>query len=319
MGRFAIWILALLGASAPPPSPGPPVAATVAPGSAAAPGATAQGAPATPAAAAWRVLEPGLDFGEFRSTRARGGDGMVRVVRVDPARFRLLLLNASSAGEGRPHSAREWADRHSLVASINASMYQTDLRSSVSLMRTPGHVNNPRLTHDQAVLAFDRTDPHVPLVQIIDRECQDFEALSRAYGTLVQSIRMVSCSGRNVWSDQPRPWSIAAIGVDRSGRVLLIHARSPHSPHDLIDVLLAMPLDLKNAMYAEGGHEAQMFVRAGGEEHEYLGLLDAGDGESSDASGWPIPNVIGVARVEGAAPPAALRPPQRRGAGASDR
>jgi hypothetical protein len=163
-------------------------------------------------------------------------------------------------------------------------------------MRSREHVNNPRLSKDKAVLAFDAIEAGVPPVQIIDRECQDFDTLSRSYGTLVQNIRMVSCAGRSVWAQQPRAWSTAAIGVDRKGRVLFIHARAPHTTHDLIESLLELPIDLKNAMYTEGGPEAQLYVRGGGEEMEVTGVIEGAD-PGSPMLAWPVPNVIGVRRL----------------------
>lgn len=252
-------------------------------------------APADP----WRSLEPGLDLGAFAAGRPpAAGDGLVRVLRIDPRRFRLVLLNASAPGQGRRQTARGWCERNDLLAAINAGMYQEDLKTNVSLMRTRDHVNNPRLTKDKAVLAFEPMDDGVPPVQIIDRECQDFEAIRGRYGTLVQGIRMVSCRGANTWSPQPMSWSTAAVGIDTQGRVLFIHVRSHYTVHDLIAVLLALPIDLKSAMYAEGGSEAQLFVRAGGQEIELVGshAPDSQDDASRPAA-RPLPNVIGVARV----------------------
>jgi uncharacterized protein YigE (DUF2233 family) len=270
--------------------------------------APAPGAPAGPPrhardeAGPWRVLAPGLDLAVFQAGKASThGDSRIRVLRIDPKRYELRLMNASAPGQGRPLTAREWCRRHGLVAAINASMYQTDLRTSVSLMRSRSHVNNPHLTKDRAVLAFDRLDGGVPPVQIIDRECQDFDALKDRYGTLVQSIRMISCAGKNAWSRQPRAWSTAAIGMDREGRVLFLHARSPYSTHDFIDILLALPIGLKNAMYAEGGPEAQLYARGGGEEFEFVGSYETGFRESDDnPHAWPVPNVVGVAPLEAA-------------------
>jgi hypothetical protein len=177
-------------------------------------------------------------------------------------------------------------------------MYQEDYKTSVSLMTTKGHTNNPRLSRDQAVLAFDRLDPEVPPVQILDRQQKEFDELRRRYGTLVQSIRMVSLNGENVWQPQERKWSTAAIGIDRQGRVLFIHVRSPYSTHDLIDTLLALPIDLRNAMYAEGGVQAQLYVRSGETEIEMVGMYDNDivDADSSELA-RPVPNVIGVARL----------------------
>ncbi len=241
-------------------------------------------------AEAWNPLEPGLELGEFPATHpSESGDSIVRVLRVDPNRFDLRLMNASAPDQERAMTARDWCLRGGLVAAINASMYQTDHRTSVSLMKTGTHVNNPRLSKDRTILAFDRVDTSVPPVSIIDRDCDDFESLRGKYGTLVQSIRMISCRGTNVWTQQPQRWSTAAIGRDARGRVLFIHARSPYSTHDLIDILLELPLGLERAMYVEGGPEAQLYVNSGGLEREWVG----GD---ENRRAWPVPNVIGIVR-----------------------
>ena len=264
-------------------------------GSAAPAGAAAQKARAPEA---WVALEPGLDLGEFPATRRSArGDSIVRVLRADPNRFELRLMNASAPGQGRALTAKEWCVRGGLVAAINASMYQADHRTSVSLMKTATHVNNPRLSKDRAILAFDRLDASVPPLTLIDRDCDDFERLRSRYGTLVQSIRMISCRGANVWTQQPRRWSTAAIGRDTQGRVLFIHARAPYSTHDLIDILLELPLGIDRAMYVEGGPEAQLYVKSGGREHEWVGSYESGFNEDDDNHrAWPVPNVIGIAR-----------------------
>jgi hypothetical protein len=257
----------------------------------------------------WRTLEPGLDLGHFPSSRPSDrGDSVVRVLRIDPARFDLRLMNASAPGQGRPLTAKGWCARAGLVAAVNASMYQADHRTSVSLMKTEGHTNNPRLSKDRAILAFDRLDRFVPPVAIIDRECDDIDALEGRYGTLVQSIRMISCRGKNVWSRQPRRWSAAAIGTDRQGRVLFMHARSPYSTHDLIDILMELPLGLERALYAEGGPEAQLYVKSGGLESEWVGSYESGFNEDDDNhAAWPVPNVVGIARRPAGPAPAARR------------
>jgi hypothetical protein len=206
-------------------------------------------------------------------------------------------LNASAPGQGQPLTAREWSRRNGLVAAINASMYDADARKSLGLMLTRQHVNNPRLSRDKAVLAFDPRSPGLPPVRLIDRDCDDLDAWKEHYGTLVQSIRMVSCKGANVWAQSDEAWSIAAIGVDRQGRILFLHSRSPYTPHDLIENLLALPLDLAGAMYAEGGTEAQLYVDSGQREVELVGSRGTGlfpSGENDRA--WPVPNVIGVVR-----------------------
>jgi len=251
------------------------------------------------AADRWETLEPGLELAELAMpTASTSGDSRVTVLRADPALFELRLLNASASDQGAAHSARGWCEQAGLLAAINASMYQEDLKTSVSLMRTSGHVNNPHLTRDhRAVLAFDPVDESVPAADVIDLTCQDFTTLREKYRSFVQSIRMVSCDGKNMWQQQPRRFSTAAIAVDRSGRVLFIHCRSPYSTHDFIDGLLALPLDIARAMYVEGGPQAQLYVRAGRREVERVGLFENPILENDeDQGGWPIPNVVGIAR-----------------------
>lgn len=248
---------------------------------------------------AWERLEPGLELGVFVAPQpAESGDSRIRVLRIDPQHFALRLLSASASPEGTPLTPREWCARNGLVAAINASMFQADYRTSVSLMKTREHTNNPRLSKDRAVLAFDRIDPGAPPVQIIDRSCQDFDEAKARYGTLVQSIRMVACDRKNVWSVQDKRWSTAAVGIDQRGRVLFIHVRSPYPTHDLIEMLLALPIELNNAMYTEGGPQAQLFVGSHSREFEFAGSYETGLGSSDQlVQGWPIPNVLGVVRL----------------------
>jgi uncharacterized protein YigE (DUF2233 family) len=259
---------------------------------AATPAPAGKGAAPGPALA-WQALEPGLDTVELPGPGGNPDAGTITVVRIDPARFELRLLAASAPGAGDPRSVRSWAYGASASAAINAAMYQEDHRTSVSLMRAGEHVNQRRVSKDKAVLAFDPTVSGVPPVRIVDRDCEKLEDATARYRTLVQSIRMVSCDGRNVWAPSERRFSAAAIGLDRAGRVLFIHARAAWPVHDLVAALLASPLGLAQAMYVEGGPEAQLFARGGGRELERLGNFESG---GPNARAWPVPNVIAAVR-----------------------
>jgi uncharacterized protein YigE (DUF2233 family) len=245
----------------------------------------------------WQVLEPGLELGVFAPPGIPSSQESIYVLRIDPHRFAFRLLNASAPGQDQLLTAKAWCQHNGLVAAINASMYQKDYRSSVSLMQTRQHINNPRLSKDKAILAFDRRTPDVPLIKIIDRQCEPFADWRDKYDTFVQSIRMISCHGRNVWRPRPQKWSTAVIGIDRQGRGLFIHAREPYSPHDLINMLLALPLEIDRAMYAEGGREAQLYVHSGEYELELVGVYGVGFAENTGQQYVPpIPNVVGIAR-----------------------
>lgn len=257
--------------------------------------AVAAPAPSDASRRAWQTLEPGLELGQFAGPPAEGAARPIVVVRIDPARFELRLLNSSAPGEGTLRTARAWAARAGAAATINASMYQEDYRTSVSLMRTREHVNQRRVSKDRSVLAFDPLARGAAPVRIIDRDCEDLESAAKAYGTLVQSIRLVSCERKNMWAPSARRFSTAAIGVDGKGRILFIHARTPWPVHDLVNALLALPIDLRQAMYVEGGPEAQLFVRGGGREHEWVGGFEhVPQADNRDA--WPVPNVIAAVR-----------------------
>jgi len=283
--------------------------------------------PAVPAssqaAEVWQTLEDGLELGIFASPRpAEVGDGRIRILRINPGRFELRLVCASASPQGGPLTARQWCEAHGLVAAINAGMYKTDHRTATAFMRTGGHTNNPQRSKDNSLLVWDPVDANDagatrPVrrgwspaaqsegpaarngqdVRIADLEREDFDGLARRYRTLVQGIRMVTADGRNAWSEQPRRWSAAAIGTDRRGRVLFIHVRSPYRMHDLIDILLGLPIDLAAAQYAEGGPEAQLYVRSGATEFECIGSYETGFREDdTNDKAWPVPNVVGIAR-----------------------
>lgn len=217
------------------------------------------------AEAPWRKLAPGLELASFSApVNGDDPDAPIAVLRIDPLQFELRLLMSSATPGGARLTAREWCENNSLVAAVNAGMYQEDFKTSVSLMKSRTHVNNAHLTRHRAVLAFDRLDGSVPPVQIIDRDLQPYDDLAAKYGSLVQGIRMVALDGRNVWAAQEERYSVAAVGVDRDGKVLFVHSRGRRTPHDLVDALLRLPLNLRNAMYLEGGPIAQLFVQVEG-------------------------------------------------------
>jgi hypothetical protein len=246
----------------------------------------------------WQQLDQGIELGTFLSPlKAEVGDSLIRVLRVDPKYYRLRLLNASAIRNGAPITPKQWCRQNGLTAVINASMYQTDYKTSVSLMRQKGHINNPRLSKDMAILAFDRLDSSVSEVKIIDRQCEDFGFWKKKYATLIQSIRMISCTGKNVWKQQQRRWSTSAIGIDANNNVLFIHVRSLYSTHDLINILKKLPLNISRAMYTEGGPQAQLYIKVPNKEFEFVGSYEVGSGDANKGSlSWPLPNMIGIAK-----------------------
>lgn len=250
---------------------------------------------AAPAASPWKSLEPGLELGSFQGPANDIGDRQIHVLRVDLSRFELALLNASAEKRGNL-TAKQWCAAKGCIAAINASMFKTDGLTSVGLMRTRLHVNNPDdVKKYKAVLAFDPLASSGPRAQLLDTDVDDLGSAKKRWGALVQNLRMVDAHRENRWGPSKKRWSTAAVALDSQGRLLFIHCRSPYPVHALVDALLALPLGLQRAMYVEGGPEAQLYVRAGGEEHEYVGSYETGFFESdNNHEAWPVPNVLAV-------------------------
>ena len=252
---------------------------------------------------AFKVLEPGLDLATLVAPApsipgvAADPDPNLYILRIDPKRFALQLITAAHRKE-TPATARAWAARVPKArALINANMYQTDHRTSVSLMYGPGFVNNPRVSKDNTVLLFGPKPGAQGLApaHIVDRSCEPFDALRTRYRSAVQSIRMIDCKGANVWGKQPRRYSHAIIGEDAEGNLLFIFARAAWRTHDFVNYLQSLPLQITRLQYADGGPPAQLYIKAGDVEVDGFGAYEAGTLKRHlSHTAWPIPNVIGV-------------------------
>ena len=245
----------------------------------------------------WEKLEDGLEFANAEGhLKSSIGDSKVKILRIDPDKFSFKIISAKEL-KTSPQTAPQWAKSQNLIAVINAGMYQMDYGTNVGYMKNYSFANNPNLNKDNTIIAFNRKRDDVPAFQIIDRTCQDWEKLKNEYHSFTQSIRMVDCQQKNRWSQQPKKWSIACIAVDKSGRVLMIHSRSPYSVRDFINIILRLPLDVYNMIYLEGGPEASLYIKHPKKTVGVMGSYETGFFESDDNEEfWQIPNVIGLVK-----------------------
>ena len=245
----------------------------------------------------WRKVDDGLYLGEFGSPqRPKIDDSKITIVKIDPRFYSFRLLCASEHGKTRM-TAKKWCQKHNLISAINAGMYQEDGITNVGYMKNFGHINNPKLnaTH-KAVLAFNPIDSKIPEIQMIDLKCQDFERLKDKYQTFVQNIRMISCQQENVWSKQDKAWSMAVFGIERSGNGLFIFTESRYSGYDFGNLLLSLPIPIYNAMYLEGGREADLYFSANGIEFDRIGRPANPIENDNIPVARAIPNVIGIVK-----------------------
>lgn len=266
-------------------------------------------APATPVASPVKAASPALPDGPtdgfvplaagFEYARLPlpdtrpAGDHLVRVVRLDPSLVD-LTVQASSIGDRFPRVASAWAGDAPVVAVINASMFRKDMRTSLGFFRVGDHTQNGAWTRDQSsLLVLDPVDPASPPARLTNLGCADRDALTAQYRTLVQSIRMVGCDRANLWAPDTRRWSAALTGADGRGRLLFLFVRSAYTMQELVDLLLALPLDLVALHYGDGGPPASLFVRAPGFEERNVGSTERrSPGARDNTVEWPLPNVF---------------------------
>ncbi len=245
----------------------------------------------------WKTVDEGLFVREFDSPqKSKSKDSKITIVRVDPKFYSFKLLCASEHGQLRMTS-RKWCQKHNLICAMNAGMYQKDGITNVGYMKNFNHINNPRLANTyKAALAFNPVESTIPEIQIIDLRCQDFRSIQFKYQTVIQSIRMISCQQENVWSKQDKTFGMAVFGIDKSGNALFIFTESPYSAYDLINILLSLPISIYNAMYLEGGPEANLYFSLNEFQFERIGRYTTDTESDTLAVARPIPNVIGIVK-----------------------
>lgn len=249
---------------------------------------------------AWQKLNDGLYLGQYASKKkSKIWNHNIVILKIDPKFYSFKLLSASEH-DLRSRTAKQWCNEFGLVAAINASMYQSaDLLKSTGYMKNYKHFNNSRINkYFGSLMVFNPIDSSFPEVQIIDRRLQkSWKTLREKYNTVVQNYRMITNGEKKGWPQQAKRYSTAAIGMDGEDNVLFILSRPPYSTHDFINILLSLPINIKNAMYAEGGPQATLYFRIDGKELKLKGTYATESTEyDGNESVSEIPNVIGIVK-----------------------
>ncbi len=253
--------------------------------------------------AAWRQLSAGLELALFSSGESSAprpaedidSDLAIVVLRIDPDRYELRLLAASEL-ENDPVTLRKWAEAYNLKAAINASMFWTDQKTSTGFMKNFEHVNQGLIHPDYgAFLVFNPKDPELPEVQIVDRaEQPKWKDILEQYHTVVQNYRMIDKKGQSVWPKEGKDFSVAAIGIDKAGRVLFILSQYPRTMHQLNRILLQLPIQLQSSLFTEGGPTAGLYIETEALAKGWHGISQSTLWTESPGSFSKVPNVIGI-------------------------
>ena len=248
----------------------------------------------------WKKIDEGLYYSDFTAPiKSYTGGSRILIVRIDPKVYNFRLLSISELAPGSlAMNVREWADRYKLIATINAGMFQADLKANVGYMKNYAHLNNPRIHKTYtSVFAFNPKKAELPAAMVFDTDVQDIKEIISGYHTVVQNLRLIKRPGLIRWAQQDKKWSEAALGQDQDGNILFIFSESPYTMHELSKILLSLPIKLECAMHLEGGLAASLYLRHNGIElgrmgrHEFASIV----GDMSNEF-LPIPNVIGITK-----------------------
>lgn len=255
-------------------------------------------APPSSAAAA---PPPGITIDRVRATVAPSGGARrhpITIARFDLAHYQPVLLTARDDGGSR--TLERWVREEHLVAAINAAMYEPDGRASGLCVRR-GVEESPDDPRFGGIYALDPVAAGSAAFAMFGRECPGFDlAGARAsWGTLVASYRLLDCDGHPIaWVDPDR-YSAAAVGVDREGRLVMVHSRTPYRMRELAEMLASPELGLTQMIFVEGGPEATLIVEAGSTRVREVGLrrdLPGGIEPERDVL-YSLPNVLGVRAI----------------------
>lgn len=250
---------------------------------------------------AWKSPEKGMDAALLSYTMKKG-DGYARrmllhILRMDPDHFDFHLFSAKWE-DGRARTMREWSEAKDLAAAINACMYQTDGLTSTGYLRKGEKHSNGRIVKRYG--AFFVSGPRqsgLPRAAVLDRTSDDWQALLPLYENVVQNFRLMGRNGEQLWPENGPRHAVAAVAEDRTGRILFMLCSEPVSVHDFVDALNAYPeLDLKAAMYAEGGSDASLIENRRDSSRLLNGLSPTGYMLSTRGNDIPLPNILGAKR-----------------------
>lgn len=232
-------------------------------------------------------LGAGITIERWRVTRATpaAGEPCIDVVRFDPVHYAIRAFTAEHGARPAP----AWAAEFKLVAVTNAGMFH-DGGEPVGLVIANGKTRGVDNDKFGGAFAWDPVTPGLPAATVLGKTCTP---ASQRYRSSVQSYRLLDCAGGAIAWQDPKHYSAAAIGTDRHGHIVLIHARGAFTMHEL-SVELASH-DLAGAIFLEGGPEASLVIRGPDGSLDRVGSYETGFVENDDNTAfWDLPNVIGI-------------------------
>jgi len=240
-------------------------------------------------------LGPGLTVERWPidAVPAAGGPPCIDVLRADSTHFTLRILS-TGPDDPTPRNAQTWQQAFHATAITNAGMFHATGKP-VGLIVADGSERSRDNTKMGGYLAWDPVDADAPPVTLIGRDCPgaDLAALRRRYHSIVQSYRLLGCRGEALpWKDA-KQYSSVAIGLDRAGRIVFLHARAAVTMTQLSAAVAAH--DLTGALFLEGGPEASLVAAGPDGQLARVGSYETHFVENDgNHAFWDLPNVIAL-------------------------
>ncbi len=250
----------------------------------------------------WLQVDEGLFYTEVEApVKSDVSDSKITIIKIDPTQYRFEIATASQY-KCKPKPLDKWCEEHRLMAGVNATMFSLqNNRSAMGYLRNYSHTNNSKLKDGYRAMAVfnPQKNKNVPPFQIIDMNHTDWQSLKSSYHCFAQSIRMIDINSQKIeWKLKPNMRSsMTVLAADKEGHALFIFTRSPYTVNQFSDMLLTLPLGIKNAMYLDGGPEASLYLCLNGFEISKQGCYVSDTYERDDNDHfWDIPNIIGISK-----------------------
>ncbi|MFM7021356.1 MAG: phosphodiester glycosidase family protein [Flavobacteriales bacterium] len=246
----------------------------------------------------WKNLQDGLDYCETDAPiKSIVNDSRLSILKINPEKFEFHMLSYSEHSDSS-RTAPQWANDFGMNVVINAGMYELGKTlPNKGYMQNYDHFNNPMMRESfGAMIAFNPKDEVLPNFKIIDLSCERWDSVRGYYNSYSQGMRMLDCNGNPLtWNKKNQSCSMILAASDFDGNIYYIFTRSPYTHNEMIRFLLALPFELNNAIYLEGGPETSLYINVGDTKIEKTGsYVSTSYPSDKNDHFWKLPNVIGL-------------------------
>lgn len=247
----------------------------------------------------WKELLYGLYYSEVKSPyHSKISDNIVTLIKANP-QFLDVDVYSNTSFDSIKRTAMTWSEDFDLNVVVNAGMYNLNNTSlAEGYLKSQNKINNGKIKESFKMFAFFKpTNNHLKPFDLIDAENESVQNFINKYESGFQSIRMIDCNSNQViWKPKRIIYSsMCVLANDIENNLIIAFTRSPMSANQMSALLLHLPLNIRSAMYLEGGPEACLYIKTPdtiiSKNGSYVSLTFPTD---TNTKYWNLPNVIGI-------------------------